>query len=168
MAVTLDGDLADRSAWRADECSIGKAMEVIGSRSAMLLLREAFYGTTRFDDFATRVGITDAVAASRLKQLVAVGIFEKQPYREPGQRTRYEYHLTPRGRDLLPVVLALMQWGDKHLQHSGGPLTVLERETGAPVTVEARGASGAPLTDEDLVISANRAWMRRAGRPGRP
>src|ERR1700754_4571631 len=103
MVMYLDGPLADRSRWRTDSCSIGKAMEVIGNRSTMLLIREALYGTTRFDDFVQRVGITDAVAAARLKQLVAIGILDRRPYRDEGQRTRYEYVLTPMGRDLLPA-----------------------------------------------------------------
>src|SRR3954454_19933745 len=142
MAMTLEGLLADRSRWQADDCSIGKAMDVIGTRSAILLIREAYYGTTRFDDFVERVGITDAVAAARLKQLVGAGILDKQPYREPGKRTRYEYVLTPMGRDLLPAVLALMQWGDKSLQPNGGPLHVVERGTVAPVTIRPLSPSG--------------------------
>lgn len=158
MSVTLEGPLADRSAWQADACSIGKAMEVIGTRSAVLLLREAFYGTTRFDDFASRVGITDAVTAARLKQLVNLGVFARHPYREPGQRTRYEYHLTQMGRDLFPAVFALMQWGDEHLQHSGGPLTIVERETGAPITIAPRSESGEILAVEDVAIRSNEAW----------
>ena len=68
--LTLDGVLADRSAWRATRCSVGRAMDVLGSRSAFLLMREAYYGTTRFGDFAERVGITEAVAATRLRELV--------------------------------------------------------------------------------------------------
>ncbi|MGV9870956.1 winged helix-turn-helix transcriptional regulator, partial [Rhodococcus koreensis] len=76
-AARLDGFLADRDTWRATHCSIGKAMDVIGTRSAVLILREAYYGTTRFDDFAKRVGITEAVAASRLRELTAEGLFER-------------------------------------------------------------------------------------------
>lgn len=149
-AMKLKGGLADRSAWTASECSIDKAMGVIGTRSAVLLLREAFYGTTRFDDFAQRVGITEAVASARLKELTAAGLFEKSPYREPGQRTRYEYLLTEMGNDLLPVVLGLMQWGDKYLQDGDGPLVV----TGGtvPVHVDVRNDEGHPFLAEDLVV----------------
>ena len=74
-AVRLTGVLEDRDAWRATHCSIGRAMEVVGTRSAMLILREAYYGTTRFDDFASRVGITEAVASARLKELTEAGLF---------------------------------------------------------------------------------------------
>lgn len=164
MGAILDGALADRDAWLAPpRCSIGKAMEVVGTRSAILLMREAYYGTTRFDDFAARVGITEAVAASRLRELTAAGLLERQPYREPGQRTRHEYVLTQMGRDLLPAVLALMQWGDKYLQDGrGGPLALLEDGTDEPVRVELRSNSGRALELEDLRI---RYVKRGASRP---
>ncbi|TDD49720.1 transcriptional regulator [Nonomuraea terrae] len=159
MAMTFLGPLADRSKWQiGDNCSIGKAMDVIGSRSAILLLREACYGTTRFDDFVERVGITEAVAAARLKQFVAAGILDRRPYREPGKRTRHEYVLTRMGRDLLPAVLALMQWGDAYLQPNGGPLRVVDRESGGPVTIRPRGESGKDLDLDDLAIVPNDAW----------
>ncbi|KAM9866935.1 hypothetical protein ACIFOC_00256 [Leucobacter aridicollis] len=162
MSVKLSGPLADRSSWSTEECSIGKAMEAVGSRTAMVLLREAFYGTTRFDDFAARAGVTDAVAAARLKQLVEVGVLEKRPYREPGQRTRHEYLLTQMGRDLFPAVFALMQWGNTHLQAAGGPLALVDSETGEPVTVSARTASGEEIAPEDISVRVNLDWLRQA------
>lgn len=155
MAMTLDGPLADRDRWQATRCSIGKAMDAIGNRTAVLLLREAFYGTTRFHDFATRVGVTEASAAARLRELVELGVFEKRPYQEPGQRTRHEYALTEMGRDLLPIVLALMQWGDRHLQDDGAPLRVVDT-TGSPVRVQVRNDHGDDLSAEDLVVQVNR------------
>lgn len=120
--ATFDDSLADRSTWRAGEhCPISKALDIIGTRSAMLIIREAFYGTTRFDDFADRVGITEAVAAARLRELTEAGLFEKVPYREPGQRTRYEYRLTRMGVDLAPAVVGLYQWGGAYLSPGGQP-----------------------------------------------
>ncbi|WP_072803848.1 winged helix-turn-helix transcriptional regulator [Rhodococcoides yunnanense] len=155
VAMRLKGVLADRSAWKATRCSIDRAMGVIGTRSAVLILREAFYGTTRFDDFAERVGITEAVAAARLKDLTAAGVFEKSPYREPGQRTRYEYLLTEMGNDLLPIVLGLMQWGDKYLQDDGGPLRVTaDRE---PARVDVVGQDGRVRSAENLEVRARNA-----------
>ena len=160
MAMKLDGPLANRERWQATECSIDKAMGVVGNRSALLLIREAFYGTTRFDDFVSRVGVTDAVAAARLRDLVRHGILQKRPYRESGQRTRYEYVLTEMGRDLLPTVLALMQWGDKYLQEDGaGPLQVVD-EAGDPVTVEARTPAGARTDADHLHVRVNRRNKR--------
>ncbi|MDJ0393320.1 helix-turn-helix domain-containing protein [Rhodococcus sp. G-MC3] len=158
-AMTLEGGLADRSAWTANRCSIDRAMGIIGTRSAVLILREAFYGTTRFDDFAKRVGITEAVAAARLKDLTTAGLFEKSPYREAGQRTRYEYLLTEMGNDLLPVLLGLMQWGDKYLQDGGGPLEVTV--DGEPAHADVRGLGGSPVTAEDLVVRPSRQAQNR-------
>ncbi len=156
MPMKLEGELADRDAWQATRCSIGKAMDLVGTRSAMLLLREAFYGTTRFDDFAQRVGITETVAAGRLKELVAAGLLTKRPYREPGRRTRHEYVLTDKGRDLLPAVLALMQWGDKHLQDDGGPLQLVDGRTGSPVRVHLRSEAGDDVGLDDIAVRVNR------------
>lgn len=152
----LDGFLADRDAWRPTECSIAKAMDVIGTRSAILILREAYYGTTRFDHFVRRVGITEAVAAARLRELTAEGLLERRPYKEPGQRTRHEYVLTEKGRDLLPAVLALMQWGDKYLQGvHGAPLTLTDDTAGEAVRIEIRSESGRPVPLGELRVVPN-------------
>lgn len=138
-AAVLRGGLANRSAWRADRCPIGKALTVVGTRSAMLIMREAYYGTTRFDDFAQRVGITEAVAAARLRELTGEGLLERRPYREPGQRTRYEYRLTAKGRDLLPALLSLFEWGAKYVSPGGRAPVELSHDTcGSPVHVAVR------------------------------
>lgn len=116
----LQGPLADRDAWSAiGECPIEKAMTVVGQKSAMLFMREAYYGTTRFDDFSRRVGITKAATSARLSELVSAGLLEKRPYREFGQRERQEYILTQAGVDFMPVVWSMFEWGRKHLPYSG-------------------------------------------------
>lgn len=141
--MTLLGRAAERDTWVADRCSIDRTFGIVGTRSAVLLLREASYGTTRFDDFVKRVGITDKVAAARLGELVDAGLLERKPYQEPGKRTRYEYVLTRAGSELLPVLLALMQWGDHHLAGSQGPPLVLSHVgCGAPIAVEVRCEAG--------------------------
>jgi len=150
--MVLHGVLADRSRWRATECSIDKAMAVVGTRSAVLILREAYYGTTRFDDFADRVGITPTVASARLKELVGHGLLEKVPYREPGQRTRFEYRLTDAGEDLLPAVLALMQWGDRHIHADGGPLELVDSRTGEAIRVALVADDGQVVAPSDVVV----------------
>nr|WP_097246438.1 helix-turn-helix domain-containing protein [Nocardia amikacinitolerans] len=160
MAAVMEGPLADLSSWRADDCSIAKAMDLIGTRSAVLILREAYYGTRRFDGFAARVGITDAAAAAQLRKLTAAGVLAKQPYQEEGKRTRHEYVLTPMGRDLLPAILALMQWGDAHLQPGPAPLLLVEEATGAPVRVEVRSATGKEVELEELGIRVNEDYLR--------
>lgn len=128
--------LSDRDAWSiGDRCSAGRVLELLSTRTVFLVVRECFYGTTRFEDFATRVG-TSAPAVSRaLKQLESAGIVVRVPYREPGRRERAEYRLTAAGEDLLPVFLSLMQWGDKYLQDGKPPLSFVDRESGAVVGV---------------------------------
>ncbi|MGU3436165.1 winged helix-turn-helix transcriptional regulator [Actinomycetes bacterium M1A6_2h] len=158
MAARLDGILADRDSWQARHCSIAKALDVVGTRSAMLILREAIYGTTRFDDFANRVGITEAVTAARLKELTAAGIFERRPYKIPGSRTRYEYALTEMGRDLVPVIIGLMQWGDTYLQGARGkPLDVVEDATGSTVTADIRTSDGRRVELDELRVQTTSA-----------
>jgi DNA-binding HxlR family transcriptional regulator len=158
VAITFEGVLADRSTWRLENCSIALAMDLVGTRSSMLILREALYGTTRFDDFVRRTRSTATIVAARLKELSEIGLFTKEPYREPGKRTRYEYLLTDKGRDLLPVVFALMQWGNTYLQAEDGPLRLVEKGTGEPVTIVARTISGRDLGLDDLAIVANGDW----------
>jgi DNA-binding HxlR family transcriptional regulator len=136
-----------------------RTLDVIGTRPAMLVLREAFYGTTRFDDFVRRTNMAQPIIGTRLKELTEIGVFTRQPYQEPGERTRREYLLTEKGRDLLPAVFALMQWGNKYLQSGdGGPLRLVEQGTGEPRVVGLRTASGRDLEREDLAIVANGDW----------
>lgn len=151
-ALTLLGPLADRTTFLpGDRCPISRALEVVGTRSAMIILREAYYGTTRFDDFAERVGITPAVASARLKELTAAGLLRREPYREPGQRTRHRYVLTAMGADLAPVVLGLFQWGSRHLTSQGrAPLDLDHRGCGAPVRVEVRCAEGHEVSLDEV------------------
>ena len=127
--------------------------------SAFLILREAFYGTTRFDDFAERVGLSDPVTAARLRELVDEGLLEREDYREPGQRTRQRYRLTEKGADLLPTLVALMQWGDRW-ENDGGGVELRHQGCGAKVGVELRCADGHALEAGDLELAARRG--RRA------
>src|SRR6476646_8703377 len=111
--VRFTGALEPRSGWEAERCTIAKALEVLSTRSALLIMREAFYGTTRFDDFADRVGLREPATAARRRELVDDGLLGREDYREPGQRTRQQYRLTEMGADLFGVHVALMQWGDR-------------------------------------------------------
>jgi DNA-binding HxlR family transcriptional regulator len=154
MNMKLVGPVADRSAWHAERCSLDRTLALVGTRSAMLLMREAYYGTTRFDDFVDRVGITEAVASARLKELVDEGLLERRAYREPGQRTRSEYVLTATGTDLLPALLALMQWGDRHIApRDGGPPLALRHEgCGEPVSVHVRCDAGHEVALDEIEV----------------
>jgi DNA-binding HxlR family transcriptional regulator len=155
--VSLTGPLDPRSGWEARRCPIARAVEVVGTRTAFLLMREAFYGTTRFDDFALRVGVSEPVAAARLKDLVAAGLLERAPYQEPGQRRRLEYRLTPMGEDFFPVLTALMHWGDRWLGPSG--VQMQHRDCGAGVGGGAWCEAGHPVAAGDTELVA---------RPGEP
>ena len=148
----LQGVLTDRDSWSAvGHCAIEKTMSAVGTKSAMLIMREAYYGTTRFDDFAQRVGITKAAAAARLSELVDLGLMTRQPYREPGQRTRDEYVLTDAGIDFMPVVWSMFEWGRRHLPgHNRLRLTHLD--CGADATVEIRCTEGHPVPPDELGV----------------
>src|SRR6201996_1697238 len=154
--VRFTGALEPRSGWKAERCTIAKALEVLSTRSALLIMREAFYGTTRFDDFAERVGISEPVAAARLRDLVDEGLLEREDYREPGQRTRQQYRLTPKGADLFPVLVALMQWGDRWLDDRGGPIELLHRDCGEPVNVSLGCAAGHEVQSSSEIDVARR------------
>jgi DNA-binding HxlR family transcriptional regulator len=138
-------------------CSIELALRVVGARGALLLLREAHYGVTRFDEFVARTGLTEEVAATRLRELVAAGLLERRAYRDPGQRTRQEYVLTPSGADLLPVLLGLLQWGDRHADRRGEPpLSLQHSGCGAAVTVRVGCAAGHEVALPDIDVHAPR------------
>jgi DNA-binding HxlR family transcriptional regulator len=160
-AVHLTGALDPRERWTADRCTIARALEVVPTRSAFLILREAFYGTSRFDDFAARVGISEPVTAARLRELVENGLLEREDYRDPGQRTRQRYRLTAKGADLFPTLVSLMQWGDRWLDEDGGPVELRHRDCGEPVAVALRCAAGHELAPDELDLSARRPARRR-------
>ncbi|WP_228817110.1 winged helix-turn-helix transcriptional regulator [Nocardia transvalensis] len=163
MSAVLEGPLRDLSKWKPDECSIVKALDIVGTRSAMLILREAIYGTTRFDGFAARVGITDAAAAAALRKLTEAGLLRKRPYQEEGKRTRHEYVLTDMGHDVMPVIIGLWQWGDKYLQNGVPPLERVENTTGAPIRVDIRTDSGTEVPLENIRIRLNKNWRKPRG-----
>ncbi|WP_370246641.1 winged helix-turn-helix transcriptional regulator [Nocardioides sp.] len=153
MALRLTGRLARRTAAPGDRCPIDRTLRVVGNRSAFLLLREVFYGTTRFDDLVRLTGLSEAVAAKRLKELLDHGLLTRTPYRVEGQRTRHEYVLTDAGRDLLPVLLALAQWGREHVAPRTGPVPHHE-DCGAEVSVTFCCAQGHHVSQDDLYIHA--------------
>lgn len=152
-ALRLTGPLEPREAWTADRCTIARSLDVISTRSAFLILREAFYGTTRFDDFAQRVGISEPVAATRLRQLVDEGLLMREGYREPGQRTRQQYRLTEKGADLFPALAALMQWGDRWLDDRGGPVELRHRGCGGTVSVQLGCSAGHRVATDELDLA---------------
>ena len=112
-------------------CSIARTLEVVGEWWTLLIVRDAFLGVTRFEDWQRRLGIARNVLASRLDGLVVAGILERREYQAAPRRE--EYVLTAKGRDLGPVLAALRSWGDRYSPTPGGPTTLLVHDTcGAP------------------------------------
>ena len=124
-------------------CAIGAAVGILGERSTFLVLREAFNGVRRFDDMQRRTGMPRQVLSQRLARLVAEGLLRKVRYQESGQRSRDEYRLTDKGLDLYPVLVALMEWGDRYAGDADGPPVLLRhRDCGEPVRLQLTCAAG--------------------------
>jgi DNA-binding HxlR family transcriptional regulator len=106
------------------ECSVARTLEIVGEKWALLAVREVFLGNRRFDEMVRRTGAPRDTMSARLRSLVGAGILERRRYSE--HPVRYEYRLTAAGRELYPVILTLMRWGDDHLAGEDGPPLVLE------------------------------------------
>jgi len=115
-------------------CSVARTLEIVGEKWALLVVREVFLGNRRFDEMARLTGAPRDTLAARLKTLVAGGILERRQYSE--HPARYEYRLTDAGRELYPVIMALMKWGDRHLAGPEGPPRVFEHSCGHRVVPE--------------------------------
>jgi DNA-binding HxlR family transcriptional regulator len=131
----------DRQQYSAENCSVKRALDVVGEKWTLLVLREAFYGARRFEQFQARVGCARNILTERLNSLTEAGVMQRVPYREPGQRERHEYRLTEKGLDLLPAVIALMRWGDRwEADPAGAPVEITHRDCGNPVELVLRCA----------------------------
>jgi DNA-binding HxlR family transcriptional regulator len=152
--MEFEAALSDRSQWSIDDaCSMTRVLEVLSTKTTFQVLRELFFGTVRFDDFVTRIESSAPSVSRALKQLETAGIVTRVPYQAPGQRARDEYRLTEAGEDLLPAFMALVQWGDKHLQDGRAPLEFLDARTGQRVAVKVTaGKSAAPTHSSDIEI----------------
>jgi DNA-binding HxlR family transcriptional regulator len=157
--------------YREQNCSIARALELVGERWTLLVLRDVFLGVRRFDELRESLGIARNVLASRLERLVSEDILEKVPYRE--RPLRYEYRLTDKGLDLWPVVVELLRWGDRHLAPAEGPPVVLRHRGCGGVLGERRICTrcGAPLEVGDVRAEAGPGAVtphgesRRSSRP---
>ncbi|MDB5918174.1 MAG: transcriptional regulator [Massilia sp.] len=131
-------------------CSAAQALEVLGDRWTLLLIREVAFGTRRFDDFVAHLGIARNILSTRLNALTAADILVQVPVRDDA--LRMAYHLTEKGQDLLPVLIALLQWGDRWLQTPASiPVRLIERASGQVLEpMRPRNRSGKPLTLAEL------------------
>ncbi len=136
-----------------ENCTIARAMEILGEKWTVVVLREVFTGVRRFDDMRERTGIPRQVLANRLSMLVDVGVLRKAPYREPGTRERMEYRLTDKGLALYPVLVAVREWGDRYLADpEGPPLATVHRDCGAEVRVHLRCEAGHDIASPRDVV----------------
>ena len=140
-------------------CSIARSLGVLGERWTFLILREALLGATRFSQFRDGLGIAPDVLTERLNTLVEYGVLTREPYREAGSRSRIAYDLTPAGRELQVVLLALQQWGDVHLPWHAGPSILRQRRsTGEPVHVGLVDPHGREVAREELALIRTSAY----------
>lgn len=141
-------------------CSVARTLSVVGERWTMLIMREAFLGRHRFDEFQQGTGIARNILSARLRDLVRDGIFDR--VRSDGDNARIEYRLTKKGFDLYPVLIAMMRWGDTWLSgESGPPMTLIHRTCGAKTSMEmVCSHCGAAVVAREVI-----AIPRRAGRP---
>ena len=153
-------------------CSVAAALRVVGDKWTMLVIREAFYGQRRYDQILEVLGCARNILSDRLANLVEHGVLRRTPYRDGGQRERFEYRLTPMGLELFPVVIALMQWGDRWVAEAAQPSVLLEhRGCDGLVRAELRCAAGhGPLTAHDTAArpGPRRAKGGRSARGGAP
>ncbi|GGK85743.1 winged helix-turn-helix transcriptional regulator [Mangrovihabitans endophyticus] len=146
-----------------ETCTIGRAMEILGERWTVVVLREIFNGIRRFDDMRRRTGIPRQVLTNRLASLVGHGLLRREPYREPGARLRHEYRLTGKGFDLYPVLIAVAEWGNRHLaEPEGPPLLFAHRGCEARVRVEVRCEHGhQPIPPREVAARPGPGARRR-------
>jgi DNA-binding HxlR family transcriptional regulator len=132
-----------------ERCAIAAALEVVGDPWALLIVRDAFWGVRRFEDWRERLGVARNVLAARLKALVEHGVFEKRRYSE--RPPRYEYRLTAKGRDLYPVLMTLTAWGDKHAYGDHRPNRLVHATCGAEIRPKLTcSGCGEPIAPQDI------------------
>jgi DNA-binding HxlR family transcriptional regulator len=139
-----------RSNWTGEPCPIARSLEVLGDPWVLLVLRQAFSGVRRFEQFREQLGAADNVLSTRLARLVDAGLLARRPYQD-GRRTRQEYVLTQAGADTLPIITALAQWGDQHRPHTDVTvrMQIVHRRCGQPSsTAGLCSECGEPLTPE--------------------
>ncbi len=159
-----------RTSFGAMPCPIARGLERVGEWWSILILRDAFAGMTRFDEFQKSLGIAPGMLTRRLNALTQAGLLERRRYSEHPPRD--EYRLTPRGEDFRIVLIAMLAWGNRHFAHEGASVQIVAADTGLPadpVLVDRR--SGKPIAAPDFIITpgpaASEAVRGRYGGPRR-
>ena len=153
------------SEFDSETCSIARTLALVGDRWTLLVLRDLANGVTRFDDLTAHLGIARNVLSKRLAALVDAELAVRTGYRTEGSRERYEYRLSRAGRELMPILLAFMGWGDRHLAGPQGPPAVpVHADCGAPVRVAVTCEAGHDLGDRPrLRVHPGPGSRRREG-----
>jgi DNA-binding HxlR family transcriptional regulator len=134
------------------ECPVAQALECIGEWWSLLIIRDAFRGLRRFEAFQASLGIARNMLSRRLKALVAAGILEKRAYSQ--RPLRHEYRLTAKGRELLPVLVSLLVWGNRWTAPASGPTTLLVDRTTGEKLEPYLAAAGSPLRHDEIGLAA--------------
>ncbi len=159
-----------RTRFDAMPCPIARSLERVGEWWSILILRDAFAGLTRFEEFQDSLGIAPNMLTRRLTALVEDGLLERRPY--SARPPRHEYVLTERGRDFRPVLLAMMAWGNRHFAPEGASVQLVDARTGAPAEpVLVDRASLRPIIGPDFILApgpaAGEGVRRRLARRSR-
>jgi DNA-binding HxlR family transcriptional regulator len=124
----------DRTRENTQNCSVARSLQIFGEKWTLLVLREAFLGAKRFEEFHRVLGCARNLLTDRLRALVDEGLLARVPYKVPGARMREAYELTDKGREAFPILVALMEWGDRYAADPAGPAAVLRSAVdGSPV-----------------------------------
>ncbi|HWE55199.1 MAG TPA: helix-turn-helix domain-containing protein [Acidimicrobiales bacterium] len=145
-----------RSTFADMACSVAQCLEIVGEWWTLLIVRDAFMGVRRFDDFQTRLGVSRNVLNQRLVRLVEQGVFEKVPYSD--HPPRFEYRLTDKGKDLWGVITTMRQWGDRWAAPAGPPIELVHKDCGR--------AGGIDLTCSECGETVGYRDMRATPGPG--
>lgn len=148
-----------------DHCQVRRALDVVGEKWSLLIVRDALRGMTKFSEFRSSLGAPSDVLTTRLNRLVDQGILVRLPYREPGARERHEYRLTPAGEGLRLVIAALIQWGDEFAPAPAGKASlVVDAESREPVALRFVGDEGTVVDHATIVPgpAASARWANLA------
>ena len=143
----------DAAQWSTQGCTIEAALNVVGDRQTFLILREILTGKRRFSEILELTDLSRQVLSDRLAKLVDQGLLRRHTYQAPGSRPRAEYRLTEKGFDLYPVVLALLEWGNRYECGPDGPLVkYVHRDCGAEVHLVPRCEAGHDVTEPRAAV----------------
>jgi DNA-binding HxlR family transcriptional regulator len=133
-----------------DTCAVSAAVDIIGDRWSLLILRDVFFGVRRFEDFHSGLGISRSVLTARLASLVEAGVLRRKPYQAEADRTRFEYRPTRAGVELLPSVVALMRWGARNAMNSPPAMSTRHADCGAEVDAVLRCRAGHVVAPSEM------------------